>query len=193
VLHGKRDRRTSNATRPPAKNGILHVNTHAAGSACVGAADNAVSLHDPNVVSLLNTVTCGDCFQVLRRLPEGVVDLVVTDPPYAISDAATRYSLRDGRKQQRRTRTVDFGPWDHFVSRDSYRSWLFESADALFRVLRTGVGLYRQGAARVLERRFAWSCAGVAGKALRREVVRRWNSVWYQVLVLGRRRSGRDA
>lgn len=32
----------------------------------------------------LNTITCGDCFELLRQLPDESVDLVVTDPPYGI-------------------------------------------------------------------------------------------------------------
>ena len=30
----------------------------------------------------INKVICGDCLEVMRGIPDGVVDLVVTDPPY---------------------------------------------------------------------------------------------------------------
>jgi site-specific DNA-methyltransferase (adenine-specific) len=36
----------------------------------------------------LNKVTCGDCLDLMRDLPDGCVDAVVTDPPYNISKAS---------------------------------------------------------------------------------------------------------
>jgi len=29
-----------------------------------------------------NTIQCGDCLKLMRELPDGCIDLVVTDPPY---------------------------------------------------------------------------------------------------------------
>lgn len=31
----------------------------------------------------LDTIVVGDCLDVMRQMPDGCVDLVVTDPPYA--------------------------------------------------------------------------------------------------------------
>lgn len=36
--------------------------------------------------NLLNRTICGDCLSVSARIPDGSVDLVVTDPPYEIED-----------------------------------------------------------------------------------------------------------
>lgn len=33
----------------------------------------------------LNQVLCGDCCQLLKSIPDNSIDVVVTDPPYAIS------------------------------------------------------------------------------------------------------------
>jgi site-specific DNA-methyltransferase (adenine-specific) len=33
----------------------------------------------------LDKVVCGDCLELMKELPDGCVDLVVTDPPYGIS------------------------------------------------------------------------------------------------------------
>lgn len=38
-----------------------------------------ISLKDMNI---LNTIVCGDAVEVLRRLPDNCIDLVVTSPPY---------------------------------------------------------------------------------------------------------------
>ena len=33
----------------------------------------------------VNKIICGDCLEVMKGIPDGAVDLVVTDPPYGIS------------------------------------------------------------------------------------------------------------
>ena len=38
----------------------------------------------------------GDCLKILKRLPAGSVDAVVTDPPYGVGFKAKRAKLRDG-------------------------------------------------------------------------------------------------
>jgi DNA modification methylase len=32
--------------------------------------------------SFINTITQGDCIQVMRKMPANSVDLILTDPPY---------------------------------------------------------------------------------------------------------------
>lgn len=41
----------------------------------------------------LDRVTPGDCVELLRQLPDGCIDLVLTDPPYLVN-----YQPRDGRR-----------------------------------------------------------------------------------------------
>ena len=33
---------------------------------------------------LINKVTCGDCLEVMKQIPDKSVDLVITDPPYGM-------------------------------------------------------------------------------------------------------------
>ena len=33
----------------------------------------------------LNKITCGDCYELIKQLPDKSVDLIVTDPPYEIN------------------------------------------------------------------------------------------------------------
>ena len=42
---------------------------------------------------MLNSVTCGDCIDVMAHLPGSCVDFVLTDPPYLV-----RYRDRSGRR-----------------------------------------------------------------------------------------------
>jgi site-specific DNA-methyltransferase (adenine-specific) len=41
-----------------------------------------------------NTFICADCADVLREFPDGVADLVLTDPPYGIGEAAGKNDSR---------------------------------------------------------------------------------------------------
>ena len=57
------------------------------------------------MMDLLNKVTQGDCLEVMREIPDGSVDLLLTDPPYNVSMRSNFHTM--GRKG------VDFGEWDH--------------------------------------------------------------------------------
>jgi site-specific DNA-methyltransferase (adenine-specific) len=37
---------------------------------------------------LLNTITEGDCMAVLKTIPDGSVDMILTDPPYGVTDCS---------------------------------------------------------------------------------------------------------
>jgi site-specific DNA-methyltransferase (adenine-specific) len=64
-----------------------------------------------------NRVINGDCTQVLRTLPEGSVDFVLTDPPYLV-----RYRDRSGRS----------------LAGDDTAAWLQPAFAEIYRVLRRG-------------------------------------------------------
>lgn len=38
---------------------------------------------------LIGKITCADCLDILKQLPDKCVDLVLTDPPYGINVAKT--------------------------------------------------------------------------------------------------------
>jgi DNA modification methylase len=62
-----------------------------------------------------NVIHHGDCVEVMRSMPSGCVDFILTDPPYI-----TRYKGRDGRT----------------VPNDDNAAWLAPSAAQMFRVLK---------------------------------------------------------
>ncbi len=53
----------------------------------------------------LNTIKCMDCLEYLKTLPDNSVDLVVTDPPYNISQK-TDINYKDLKIVK------NFGDWD---------------------------------------------------------------------------------
>jgi len=54
----------------------------------------------------LNKIECADNLEYLKKIPDGFVDLVVTDPPYNISQGKN-INYKDLKI------TKDFGAWDH--------------------------------------------------------------------------------
>jgi DNA modification methylase len=64
-----------------------------------------------------DTVRQGDCVEVMRGMPEGSIDFVLTDPPYI-----THYRSRDGRR----------------VANDDNSRWLRPAFAEMYRVLKPG-------------------------------------------------------
>ena len=62
----------------------------------------------------------GDCLEVMKSIPTGSVDLVLTDPPYNIA--------RDNNFQSMGRAGIDFGEWDKGAD-------LFSYIDEVYRVL----------------------------------------------------------
>src|SRR3989338_2744934 len=54
----------------------------------------------------LNTIECMDCLEYLKKIPSGFVDLVVTDPPYNVSQ-------RSDIKYKDLNVVKNFGEWDY--------------------------------------------------------------------------------
>lgn len=44
-----------------------------------------------NLADIINKVHCADCLEFMRDMPDGCVDLVITDPPYGINYHSGRY------------------------------------------------------------------------------------------------------
>jgi len=42
--------------------------------------------------SLKNKITLGDSFEILKKLPDKCIDLILTDPPYGISYSSSPHS-----------------------------------------------------------------------------------------------------
>ena len=62
----------------------------------------------------INKVICGDCREVMRRFPNGSIDLLPTDPPYNIS-SDTVIKREGGKFGVAKPISMDFGAWDHGV------------------------------------------------------------------------------
>ena len=60
-----------------------------------------------------NAIICGDCLEVMRAMPAGSVNLVITSPPYNLLN-----STGNGLKKNTRT-----GKWVNAAIKDGYQTW----------------------------------------------------------------------
>jgi len=67
----------------------------------------------PYFETQLGKLYCGDALEVLKKLPDESVDLILTDPPYNVSKPG--HDIVDTRSEARRKIKLDFGEWDHGV------------------------------------------------------------------------------
>ena len=82
------------------------------------------------LVSTHSQIQCSDYRDFLRSLDRNSVDLVLTDPPYAVSRKTGFSSVKNG--VQRFAVSMDFGEWDH------QQIDLAAFADETYRVMRRG-------------------------------------------------------
>ena len=82
------------------------------------------------LVSTLADIQCDDYRDFLRSRDRNSVDLVLTDPPYAVSRKTGFSSVKNG--VQRFAVSMDFGEWDH------QQIELDALAHEMYRVLRRG-------------------------------------------------------
>ena len=87
--------------------------------------------------NMINKIICGDCLKVMKDIPDSSIDLVLTDPPYNISEGTvpiydTRYKQR-GHKKSRKIQ-LD-AEWDKFSDKD-FLDMMYGFIDEVRRVLK---------------------------------------------------------
>ena len=60
----------------------------------------------------LNKIINGDCLEVMRKLPDSCIDVVVTSPPYNLKNS-TGNGMKDGRG----------GKWANAALIDGYKNY----------------------------------------------------------------------
>ena len=64
----------------------------------------------------LNKIYCGDCLELIKKIPEKSIDLIIADPPYNISklnDNRDRSKLNSPIMRRKKALNYDFGRWDN--------------------------------------------------------------------------------
>lgn len=85
----------------------------------------------------VNQVIQGDCREVLKQLPDGCVDMVLTDPPWMVSSEVRIHRAMNPVKYKYVGKDIilDFGKWDHFENEEEYwkftKEWFSEAVRVL--------------------------------------------------------------
>lgn len=85
----------------------------------------------------VNQVIQGDCREILKKISDNTFDLVLTDPPWMVSNEVVIHRSMDSMKYKYRGKDIrlDFGEWDHFESEEAYweftKGWFREAVRVL--------------------------------------------------------------
>ena len=84
----------------------------------------------------LNTVICGDVLEVMRQMPDGSVDLVVTSPPYNIKNS-TGNGLKNGNggKWANAELQNGYSHHDDCLPHDEYVAWQRKCLEEMMRLI----------------------------------------------------------
>lgn len=63
----------------------------------------------PDITKFLNKIICGDVINVMKKMPTGSVDLIITSPPYNLKNS-TGNGMKDGRG----------GKWENAALKNGY-------------------------------------------------------------------------
>ena len=67
------------------------------------------------VDSLINTIKQGNCIELMSEMPDECVDLVITDPPFAIDFKASRQNYnRNGNRVLQGYNEIESSALSHF-------------------------------------------------------------------------------
>ena len=86
----------------------------------------------------INKIYCMDCIKFLKQIPNNSIDLIITDPPYMISQKGNKIIRKNlNSKSMKRNMDIklDFGEWDNFESEKEFfnftESWFKECVRVL--------------------------------------------------------------
>ena len=84
----------------------------------------------------LNKIICGDVLEVMKQIPDGSVDLVITSPPYNIKNS-TGNGLKDGRggKWANAGLQRGYSHYDDCVPHDKYVKWQRDCLTEMLRLI----------------------------------------------------------
>lgn len=84
----------------------------------------------------INQVICGDAVDILKQFPDNSIDLILTDPPFMISQEIKIYR-NSNYKYKGKDIDLDFGEWDkQWKDEKEYLEWCKEWLKECVRVLK---------------------------------------------------------
>lgn len=91
----------------------------------------------------LNKIINADCMEVLKKLPDNSIDLVVTSPPYNLKNS-TGNGMKDGRggKWSNAALIRGYDSYDDCMPNDEYAKWQHEVLLELVRVIKNDGAIF---------------------------------------------------
>src|SRR3990167_3927638 len=88
------------------------------------------------VRSFLNKIICGSAVDVMKKIPDGSVDLIVTSPPYNLKNS-TGNGMKDGRggKWPNAALQNGYSHHDDCMPHKEYVKWQRKSLEEMVRVI----------------------------------------------------------
>lgn len=82
-------------------------------------------------------IICGDCLDVMKKMPDGSIDLVVTSPPYNLKNS-TGNGMKDGRggKWANAALQKGYSHYDDNMPHDKYVEWQRDCLAEMFRLIK---------------------------------------------------------
>ncbi|PMP73816.1 MAG: hypothetical protein C0180_05770 [Aciduliprofundum sp.] len=82
-----------------------------------------------------------NCLEGMKYIPDNSIDLLLTDPPYMISQKNKRINRKNMRTEAYRREmdiNLDFGEWDHFESEQEYEEFTKKWMTLTYNKLKNG-------------------------------------------------------
>lgn len=86
--------------------------------------------------SIRNNFICGDCLSVMKEIPDGSINLIVTSPPYNLKNS-TGNGMKDGRggKWSNAALINGYSHYDDNMPHDAYVEWQRECLAEMLRLI----------------------------------------------------------
>lgn len=86
----------------------------------------------------LDKIICGDCLEVMRKMPDKCLDLVVTSPPYNLKNS-TGNGMKENTKSGKWAGNALQNGYSHYndnIPNDEYAEWQFNCLAEMYRLLK---------------------------------------------------------
>ncbi|MDP2649556.1 MAG: site-specific DNA-methyltransferase [bacterium] len=86
--------------------------------------------------NFLNKIICGDAVEIMKQIPDGSIDLVITSPPYNLKNS-TGNGMKDGRGGKWANAALQKGYTHHddCMPHDKYVKWQRECLTEMMRII----------------------------------------------------------
>ncbi len=94
--------------------------------------------------SIINKITCGDCLDIMKQLPDESIDLVVTSPPYNLKNS-TGNGMKAGTKTGRWANNPlqnGYAHHDDEMPHDKYVAWQRDCLTEAMRLLKNDGAIF---------------------------------------------------